>query len=69
MPGKLSRGKVRRVYKFITDRSGEYDVKTLCRLLEVTRSGGLIANKHRPEKSRKVISTRCGKPAARQSEI
>jgi len=39
MPGKLSSGKVRRVYEFIKDHSGEYDVKTMFKLLEVTRSG------------------------------
>ena len=37
MPGKLCNGKRRRAYKFIKDRSGESDGKTMCRLLKATR--------------------------------
>jgi putative transposase len=39
MPTKLSTGKVRRVYEFIKENRDQYDVKTMCRVLEVTRSG------------------------------
>jgi putative transposase len=39
MATKLSTGKVRRVYEFIKANRGQYDVMTLCRVLEVTRSG------------------------------
>lgn len=39
MPTKWSTGKVRRVYEFIKENRGQYDVKTMCRVLEVTRSG------------------------------
>jgi hypothetical protein len=39
MPTKLSTGKVRRVYEFIKANRNQYDIKMLCRLLEVTRSG------------------------------
>jgi putative transposase len=39
MAAKLSTGKVRRVYKFIKANRNQYDVKTLCQVLEVTRSG------------------------------
>ena len=39
MPTRLSAGKVRRVYEFIKANSRQYDVRTLCRLLQVARSG------------------------------
>ena len=39
MPTKLSTLKVRRVYEFIKENRNQYDVKMMCRLLEVTRSG------------------------------
>jgi len=39
MPTKLSVGKARRVYAFIKANSRQLDVRTLCRLLEVTPSG------------------------------
>ncbi|HEY6467064.1 MAG TPA: IS3 family transposase, partial [Candidatus Acidoferrales bacterium] len=39
MPTKLSTVKVRRVYNFIKENRNQYDVKMMCRLLEVTRSG------------------------------
>ncbi len=39
MPTKLSTGKVRRVYEFIKENRNQYDVKMMCRVLEVTRSG------------------------------
>ena len=39
MPTKLSTRKVRRVYEFIKENRNQYDVKMMCRLLEVTRSG------------------------------
>jgi putative transposase len=39
MPTKLSTGKVRRVYEFIKENRDHYDVKMMCRVLEVTRSG------------------------------
>ena len=39
MPTKWSTGKVRRVYEFIKENRDQYDVKTMCRVLEVTRSG------------------------------
>ena len=39
MPTKLSAGKVCRVYEFIKANRSQYDVKMMCRVLEVTRSG------------------------------
>jgi putative transposase len=39
MPTKLSTRKVRRVYEFIKANRDQYDVKMMCRVLEVTRSG------------------------------
>jgi putative transposase len=39
MPTKWSTGKVRRVYEFIKANRDQYDVKMMCRVLEVTRSG------------------------------
>jgi putative transposase len=39
MPTKLGTRKVRRVYEFIKENRDQYDVKMMCRLLEVTRSG------------------------------
>jgi putative transposase len=39
MPTKLSTGKVRGVYEFIKENRDHYDTKTMCRVLEVTRSG------------------------------
>ena len=39
MTTKLSTRKVRRVYEFIKENRNQYDVKMMCRLLEVTRSG------------------------------
>ncbi len=39
MPTKLSTGKVRRVYEFIKENRDQYDVKMMCRVLGVTRSG------------------------------
>jgi putative transposase len=39
MPTKLSTGKVRRVYEFIKQNRDHYDIKMMCRVLEVTRSG------------------------------
>lgn len=39
MPTKWSTGKARRVYKFIKGNREQYDVKMMCRVLEVTRSG------------------------------
>ena len=39
MPTKWSTGKVRRVYEFIKANRDQYDVKMMCRVLEVTRNG------------------------------
>jgi hypothetical protein len=39
MPTKLSTRKVRHVYEFIKENRDQYDVKMMCRVLEVTRSG------------------------------
>lgn len=39
MPTKWSTGKVRRVYEFIKANRDQYDIKMMCGVLEVTRSG------------------------------
>lgn len=39
MPTRISVGKVRRIYEFIKANHHRYDVRTLCRLLEVAPSG------------------------------
>ena len=39
MPIRLSVGKVHRMYAFIKSNGRQYDVKTLCRLLQVAPSG------------------------------
>src|SRR6266436_1466902 len=39
MPTRSSVRKVRRLYEFIKANRHEYSVQTMCRLLEVTRSG------------------------------
>ncbi len=39
MPTKWSTRRVRRVYEFIKENRHQHDVKMMCRLLEVTRSG------------------------------
>jgi putative transposase len=39
MSTKISAGKVRKIYRFIDAYRDEYSVATLCRVLEVTRSG------------------------------
>lgn len=39
MPTRISVGKVRRIYEFIKTNRHQYDVRTLCRLLEVAPSG------------------------------
>jgi putative transposase len=39
MPTRISVGRVRRIYEFIKANGRRYDVRTLCRLLEVAPSG------------------------------
>ena len=39
MLAKLSTGKVRRIYQFIKTNARQYDVRQLCRLLQVAPSG------------------------------
>jgi|SRR5581483_4984472 len=39
MPTKLSTGKVRRIYQFIKTNARQYNVRKLCRLLQVAPSG------------------------------
>jgi hypothetical protein len=39
MTSGLSAGRVRKIYRFVKESSSEYSVETVCRLLEVSRSG------------------------------
>lgn len=39
MPGRSRRRSVRRTYEFIKAHKGEYDVSTMCRVLDVARAG------------------------------
>jgi putative transposase len=39
MPAKFSLGRTRRVYEFIKTHRHQYDVRQMCRVLEVTHSG------------------------------
>jgi putative transposase len=39
MPTKFSSGRTRRVYEFIKNHRHQYDVRLMCRVLEVTHSG------------------------------
>jgi putative transposase len=63
MPTKWSTGKVRRVYEFIKANRDQYDVKMMCRVLEVTRSG-YYAWLHEPISNRaqedaRLLRARC----------
>ncbi len=55
MPSRISVGKVRRIYAFIKANGRQYDVRTLCRLLEVAPSGYYawprIQSRHEPKRT------------------
>lgn len=51
MPTKFSKGRTRQIYAFIKAHRQQYDVRLMCRVLEVTHSG-YYAWLHRPQSNR-----------------